>query len=60
MDKHNHMVLLEFDMDIIRKTRNDSGHPTNFAITEEEFKMHLNAYSSLLLRSLKAIDGLKK
>lgn len=44
--------------DIIRKTRNDSGHPTGNTITNEQFKMLLSNYQHFLPKVIKAIDTL--
>lgn len=45
-------------MDVIRKTRNDSGHPTGNSITEEEFKVLLANYQSFIPKIQKLIAGL--
>lgn len=41
--------------DIIRQTRNDSGHPTGNTITMEQFKMLLTSYQHFLPKVLDAI-----
>lgn len=45
--------------DIIRQTRNDSGHPTGNNITHEQFKMILTSYQHFLPKVLTAIETLK-
>ena len=45
--------------DIIRQTRNDSGHPTGNAITIEQFKMMLTSYQHFLPKVLDAIDTIE-
>lgn len=45
--------------DIIRQTRNDSGHPTGNTITVEQFKMILLNYQHFLPKILNAITFLK-
>ena len=45
--------------DIIRQTRNDSGHPTGNTITSEQFKMILSNYQHFLPKVLDAINTLK-
>ena len=42
--------------DIIRQTRNDSGHPTGNSITMEQFKMLLTSYQHFLPKILDAIS----
>ena len=50
-------INLNFNLfDIIRQTRNDSGHPTGNTITIEQFKMQLTSYQDLLPKVLDAID----
>ncbi|SQB35500.1 hypothetical protein [Clostridium cochlearium] len=44
--------------DIIRQTRNDSGHPTGNTITIEQFKMILSNYQHFLPKIMDAIDKL--
>lgn len=44
--------------DIIRQTRNDSGHPTGNTITMEQFKMILSNYQHFLPKIMDAIDKL--
>lgn len=44
--------------DIIRQTRNDSGHPTGNVITNEQFKMMLSNYQHFLPKVIEAIDKL--
>ena len=46
--------------DIIRQTRNNSGHPTGNNITVEQFKMILTSYQHFLPIVLKAIKELNK
>lgn len=46
--------------DIIRQTRNDSGHPTGNTITMEQFKMILSSYQHFLPKVVNAIDELPK
>lgn len=50
---HNFLFL-----DIIRKTRNDSGHPTGNTITDEQFRIILANYQGFLDRTLLAINQL--
>lgn len=45
--------------DVIRQTRNDSGHPTGNTITGEQFKMILSNYQHFLPKVLDAISILK-
>lgn len=45
--------------DIIRQTRNDSGHPTGNTITGEQFKMILSNYQHFLPKVIDAINTLK-
>ena len=45
--------------DIIRQTRNDSGHPTGNTITMEQFKMYLTNYQHFLPKVLTAIESIK-
>ena len=45
--------------DIIRQTRNDSGHPTGNTITLEQFKMYLTNYQHFLPKVLSAIESIK-
>lgn len=47
-------------LDIIRQTRNDSGHPTGNSITMEQFKMILANYQHFLPKVLIAIKEFKK
>lgn len=44
--------------DIIRQTRNDSGHPTGNTITLEQFKMILSNYQHFLPKTIDAIEKL--
>lgn len=46
--------------DIIRQTRNDSGHPTGNTITSEQFKIILTSYQHYLPKIINAIDKLKE
>lgn len=49
-------IKLNFNfLDIIRQTRNDSGHPTGNAITQEQFKMMLSNYQSFIGKAINAI-----
>lgn len=43
-------------LDIIRQTRNDSGHPTGNTITQEQFKMILTNYQHFLPKVMEAIN----
>lgn len=45
--------------DIIRQTRNDSGHPTGNTITLEQFKMYLTNYQHFLPKVIAAIESIK-
>lgn len=45
-------------LDIIRQTRNDSGHPTGNTITLEQFKMILSNYQYFLPKIMNAIKTL--
>lgn len=45
-------------LDIIRQTRNDSGHPTGNVITLEQFKMILSNYQHFLPKIIDAIEKL--
>lgn len=45
-------------LDVIRQTRNDSGHPTGNTITESQFKIMLSNYQSLIDKAIKAINKL--
>lgn len=45
-------------LDIIRQTRNDSGHPTGNTITLEQFKMLLSNYQHFLPKIIEAIKTL--
>lgn len=45
-------------LDIIRQTRNDSGHPTGNTITLEQFKMILSNYQYFLPKTMDAIKTL--
>jgi hypothetical protein len=50
-------VRLNFNfLDIIRQTRNDSGHPTGNIIQETQFKMMLSNYQAFLDKSITAIE----
>lgn len=50
-------IKLNFNFfDIIRQTRNDSGHPTGNSITMEQFKMILTSYQHFLPKVLEAIE----
>jgi hypothetical protein len=52
-------ISLNFSFfDIIRQTRNDSGHPTGNTITIEQFKMILSNYQHFLPKIMDAIDRL--
>lgn len=52
-------VRLNFNfLDIIRQTRNDSGHPTGNIISEPQFKMMLGNYQAFLDKSINAIQTL--
>ncbi|WP_041272551.1 hypothetical protein [Desulfitobacterium hafniense] len=52
-------VRLNFNfLDIIRQTRNDSGHPTGNIIQETQFKMMLSNYQAFLDKSINAIRTL--
>lgn len=42
-------------LDIIRKTRNDSGHPTGNTVDQEQFKMLIANYQAILPKMLRAI-----
>lgn len=42
-------------LDIIRKTRNDSGHPTGNNITQEQFKIIIANYQAMIPKMLNAI-----
>jgi len=44
--------------DVIRQTRNDSGHPTGNTITAEQFKILLSNYQHLLPKVMDVIDKL--
>ena len=45
--------------DIIRQTRNDSGHPTGNTITLEQFKMLLSNYQHFLPKTIAAIKTIQ-
>lgn len=45
---------------VIRKTRNDSGHPTGIKISEQEMKMIMTEYTAVMDKLLDAIEGLPK
>ncbi len=45
--------------DIIRQTRNDSGHPTGNTITLEQFKMILSNYQHFLPKTIAAIKTIR-
>lgn len=45
--------------DIIRQTRNDSGHPTGNTITLEQFKMLLSNYQHFLPKTIAAIKTIR-
>ena len=45
--------------DIIRQTRNDSGHPTGNTITLEQFKMYLTNYQHFLPKVIASIESIK-
>lgn len=45
-------------LDVIRQTRNDSGHPTGNTITLEQFKMILSNYQHFLPKTMDAIKTL--
>lgn len=52
-------IILNFSfLDIIRQTRNDSGHPTGNTITLEQFKMILSNYQHFLPKIMDAINTL--
>ena len=42
-------------LDIIRKTRNDSGHPTGNNITQEQFKILIANYQAMIPKMINAI-----
>lgn len=53
-------ITLNFSFfDIIRQTRNDSGHPTGNEITNEQFKIVLSNYQHFLPKIISAIKTLK-
>ena len=52
-------VSLNFNfLDIIRQTRNDSGHPTGNIIPKEQFEMMLANYQAFLPKALRAVREL--
>lgn len=52
-------VSLNFNfLDIIRQTRNDSGHPTGNIIQKEQFEMMLANYQAFLPKALRAVQEL--
>lgn len=52
-------VRLNFNfLDIIRQTRNDSGHPTGNTITQEQFRMILSNYQAFIKKAIKGINVL--
>ncbi|CAH0346763.1 hypothetical protein [Bacillus sp. CECT 9360] len=52
-------INLNFNfLDIIRQTRNDSGHPTGKNISKEEFELMLGNYQGFLLKTINAIKQL--
>lgn len=52
-------VSLNFNfLDVIRQTRNDSGHPTGNTITKEQFEMMLANYQAFLPKVLRAVREL--
>lgn len=54
-------VALNFNfLDIIRQTRNDSGHPTGKIIEKEQFEMMLANYQAFLPKAISAIRELPK
>jgi hypothetical protein len=54
-------VSLNFNfLDIIRQTRNDSGHPTGNIISKEQFEMMLANYQAFLPKALRAVKELPK
>lgn len=54
-------IALNFNfLDIIRQTRNDSGHPTGNTIEKEQFEMMLANYQAFLPKALKAIRELPR
>ena len=52
-------ITLSFSfLDVIRKTRNDSGHPTGNSISEEEFKTMLANYQCYIPKMQRLIKEL--
>lgn len=53
-------IKLNFNfLDIIRQTRNDSGHPTGKIISREEFELMLGNYQGFLMKTINAIQKLQ-
>lgn len=44
--------------DIIRQTRNDSGHPTGNSISQDQFKIILGNYQHILQKTIESISAL--
>jgi len=54
-------IKLNFNfLDIIRKVRNDSGHPTGNYITKEQFEIMIGTYQGFLDKTIRAINELSK
>ncbi|MNN13486.1 hypothetical protein D3C81_1265210 [compost metagenome] len=52
-------IKLNFNfLDIVRQTRNDSGHPTGKIISKEEFELMLGNYQGFLTKTINAIKVL--